>query len=91
MNDKKIEKEDLARLREFEETILNLQDEDAPKYAIDFEMEAQIKYDALIDHFGVESVSNAFKILDVSTEDLSDPPTYLDIYGYLEAKNKENN
>jgi hypothetical protein len=90
MSNKKIGKEDLQRLKEFEETILNLQDEDAPKYAIDFEMEAQIKYDALIDHFGVESVSDAFQTLQVSKDDLSDHPTYLDIYGYLEAKSKEN-
>ncbi len=90
MSHDKIEKEDLERLREFEESILNLRDENSPKYSIDFEMESQIKYDALIDHFGVEGVSNAFRVLEVSVEDLTDNPTYLDIYGYLEAKSKEN-
>ena len=52
MSNKKIGKKDLERLKEFEETILNLKDEDAPKYAIDFEMESQIKYDSLIDKIG---------------------------------------
>ena len=89
MSNKKIGKEDLKRLKDFEETILNLQGEDAPKYAIDYEMESQIKYDSLIDNFGVESVSEAFETLEVSREDLSDHLTYLDIYGYLEAKSKE--
>ena len=91
MSDNKIEKEDLQRLKDFEETILNLDEESAPKYAIDFEMESQIKYDALIDHFGVKSVSEALETLDISKEDLSDHSTYLDIYGYLEARNKNNN
>jgi hypothetical protein len=88
MNDKKIEKEDLQRLKDFQDTILNLKEEGAPKYEIDFEMESQIKYDALIDHFGVKSVSEALQTLEISKEDLSDNPTYLDIYGYLEARNK---
>ena len=91
MSNKKIGKKDLERLKEFEETILNLKDEDAPKYAIDFEMESQIKYDSLIDNFGVKSVSEALESLEISKEDLSDHPTYLDIYGYLEAKSKEQN
>ena len=85
----KIEKEDLERLRDFQETILNLEGEGVPKYSIDFEMEAQIKYDSLIDNFGVKAVSEALETLEVSKEDLSDHPTYLDIYGYLEAKSKE--
>lgn len=88
---KKIGKRELNRLKKFEDTILNLKDEDAPKYSIDYEMEAQIKYDSLIDNFGVESVSNAFESLEVSKDDLSDHSTYLDIYGYLEAKSKEQN
>jgi len=29
--------------------------------------------------------------LELSKDDLSDHPTYLDIYGYLEAKSKEKN
>lgn len=88
---KKIGKRELNRLKKFEDTILNLKDEDAPKYSIDYEMEAQIKYDSLIDNFGVELVSNAFESLEVSKDDLSDHSTYLDIYGYLEAKSKEQN
>ena len=91
MSEKKIGKEDLQRLKDFEETILNLQSEDAPKYAIDYEIEAQIKYDVLIDTFGVGAVSEALQTLETSKEDLSDHPTYLDIYGYLEAKSKGNN
>ena len=91
MSNKKIGKKDLERLKEFEETILNLKDEDAPKYAIDFEMESQIKYDSLIDNFGVKSVSEALESLEISKEDLSDHPTYLDTYGYLGAKSKEQN
>lgn len=90
MSGKKFEEEDLKRIKEFQETILNLNEEGAPKYSIDHEMESQIKYDVLIDNFGVDSVSEAFKVLDVSKEDLSDHPTYLDIYGYLEAKNRGN-
>lgn len=90
MSEKKIEKEDLQRLKDFEETILNLEGEDTPKYEIDFEMESQIKYDALIDHFGVESVSSALETLEISKDDLTDHPTYLDIYGYLEAKSRGN-
>lgn len=89
MSSKKFSKEEIKRIKDFERTILNLNEEGAPKYSVDYEMEAQIKYDVLIDNFGVESVSEAFKILDVSKEDLSDHPTYLDIYGYLEAKSKE--
>lgn len=88
---KKIGKRELNRLKKFEDTILNLKDEDAPKYSIDYEMEAQIKYDSLIDNFGVGLVSNAFESLEVSKDDLSDHSTYLDIYGYLEAKSKEQN
>ena len=91
MSRKKMSKEDLKRLKEFEETILNIKDEGAPKYSIDYEMEAQIKYDVLIDNFGVESVSEAFKVLEVSKDDLGDHPTYLDIYGYLEAKRNQKN
>jgi hypothetical protein len=90
MSDNKIEKEDLERFKDFEETILNLDGEDSPKYEIDFEMESQIKYDVLIDHFGVGPVSSALETLEISKDDLSDHPTYLDIYGYLEAKNKES-
>jgi hypothetical protein len=89
MNEKKIGKEELKRLKDFEDTILNLKEEGAPKYQIDWDMEVQVKYDALIDHFGVESVSEAFETLQVSKDDLSDQPTYLDIYGYIEAKSKE--
>ena len=91
MSNKKIGKEDLERLKEFEETILNLQDEDAPKYAIDYEMEAQIKYDVLIDNFGVGEVSEALTTLEIEKGDLTDHSTYLDIYGYLEAKSKGKN
>jgi len=91
MSNKKIGKEDLEKMKEFEETILNLKEEGAPKYAIDYEMEAQIKYDVLVDNFGVKNVSEAFETLEVSKDDLSDHPTYLDIYGYLEAKSKQEN
>ena len=91
MSNKKIGKEDLERMKEFEETILNLKEEGAPKYTIDYEMEAQIKYDVLVDNFGVKNVSDAFETLEVSKDDLSDHPTYLDIYGYLEAKSKQEN
>lgn len=86
---KKIGKRELNRMKKFEDTILNLKEEGAPKYAIDYEMEAQIKYDSLVDNFGVGPVSNAFGVLEVSKDDLTDHPTYLDIYGYLEAKSKE--
>jgi hypothetical protein len=54
-------------------------------------MESQIKYDVLIDHFGVPAVFDALETLEISKDDLSDHPTYLDIYGYLEAKTKEKN
>ena len=54
-------------------------------------MEAQIKYDVLVDHFGVPAVFDALKTLEISKDDLSDHPTYVDIYGYLEAKTKEKN
>lgn len=86
----KIEKEDLQRLKDFEETILNLESEDAPKYVIDYEMEAQIKYDVLIDTFGVKEVSEALEYMGASKDDLTDHPTYLDIYAYLEEKNRED-
>jgi len=89
MSKKNFSKEELKRIKDFEKTILNLNEEGAPKYSVDYEMEAQIKYDVLIDNFGVETVSEAFTTLEVSKEDLSDHPTYLDIYGYLEAKSKE--
>ena len=88
---KKIGKKELERLKKFEDTILNLKDESAPKYSIDYEMEAQIKYDVLVDHFGVPAVFDALEILEISKDDLSDHPTYLDIYGYLEAKTKQKN
>lgn len=90
MSNKKFGKKDLERMKKFEDTILNLKEEGAPKYSIDYEMEAQIKYDSLIDNFGVDDVSKAFETLEVSKDDLSDHPTYLDIYGYLEAKSKQN-
>ena len=86
---KKIGKKELEKLKKFEDTILNLKEEGAPKYSIDYEMEAQIKYDVLVDTFGVGSVSDAFEVLEISKDDLTDHPTYLDIYGYLEAKSKE--
>ena len=88
---KKIGKRELNRLKKFEDTILNLKEEGAPKYSIDYEMEAQIKFDVLIENFGVKKVSEALEKLEVSKDDLSDHSTYLDIYGYLEAKNKEKN
>lgn len=88
---KKIGKKELGRLKKFEDTILNLKDEDAPKYSIDYEMESQIKFDVLIENFGVKEVSEALETLDLSKDDLYDHPTYLDIYGYLEAKTKEKN
>ena len=86
---KKIGKKELEKLKKFEDTILNLKEEGAPKYSIDYEMEAQIKYDVLVDTFGVGPVSDAFEVLEISKDDLTDHPTYLDIYGYLEAKSKE--
>jgi len=86
---KKIGKRELNRLKKFEDTILNLKEEGAPKYSIDHEMEAQIKFDVLIENFGVKEVTEALEKLELSKDDLSDHPTYLDIYGYLEAKNKE--
>jgi len=86
MNDNKFDGEDLERFKEFEENILNLNEEGAPKYKIDWDLEIQIKYDALIDHFGVKAVSEGFIALDLSKDDLGDPEKYLDIYGYLEAK-----
>ena len=88
---KKIGKRELNRLKKFEDTILNLKEEGAPKYSVDYEMEAQIKFDVLIENFGVKEVSEALEKLELSKDDLSDQPTYLDIYGYLEAKNKEKN
>jgi len=54
---KKIGKRELNRLKKFEDTILNLKEEGAPKYSIDYEMEAQIKFDVLIENFGVKEVS----------------------------------
>ncbi len=88
---KKIGKGDLSRLKNFEHKILNLKGEDAPKYAIDYEMESQIKFDVLIENFGVNEVSEALATLNLSKDDLHDHPTYLDIYGFLEAKNKGEN
>ena len=88
---KKIGKRELNRLKKFEDTILNLKEEGAPKYSVDYEMEAQIKFDVLIENFGVKEVSEALEKLELSKDDLSDHPTDLDIYGYLEAKNKEKN
>lgn len=88
---KKIGKRELNRLKKFEDTILNLNEEGAPKYSIDYEMEAQIKFDVLIENFGVKEVSEALEEMELSKDDLSDHPTYLDIYGYLEAKSKEKN
>jgi hypothetical protein len=88
---KKIGKRELNRLKKFEDTILNLKEEGAPKYSIDYEMEAQIKFDVLIENFGVKEVSEALENMELSKDDLSDHPTYLDIYGYLEAKSKEKN
>ena len=68
---KKIGKGDLTRLKKFEEKILNLKGEDAPKYAIDYEMESQIKFDVLIENFGVKEVSEALETLDLSKDDLT--------------------
>lgn len=90
MTDNKFDKEDLERFKEFEENILNLKEEGAPKYEVDWDLEIQIKYDALIDHFGVEAVSEGFTSFQISKDDLSDQSTYLDIYGYLEAKQKQS-
>ena len=83
---KKIGKVETNRLKKFEEKILNLTDEDAPKYSIDYEMESQIRYDVLIDNFGVTAVSEGLKTLDIGKEDLFDQPIYLDIYNYLSKK-----
>jgi hypothetical protein len=83
---KKIGKTETNRLKKFEEKILNLTDEDAPKYSIDYEMESQIRYDVLIDNFGVASVSEGLKTLDIGKEDLFDQAIYLDIYNHLSKK-----
>ena len=83
---KNIGKVETNRLKKFEEKILNLTDEDAPKYSIDYEMESQIRYDVLIDNFGVAAVSEGLKTLDIGKEDLFDQPIYLDIYNYLSKK-----
>jgi hypothetical protein len=87
----KIGKRELNRLKKFEDTILNLKEEGAPKYSIDHEMEAQIKFDVLIENFGVVEVTEALTKMDLLKDDLSEHSTYLDIYGYLEAKNKGKN
>jgi hypothetical protein len=63
---KKIGKRELNRLKKFEDTILNLKEEGAPKYSIDYEMEAQIKFDVLIENFGVKEVSVALEKLELS-------------------------
>ena len=78
---KKIGKRELNRLKKFEDTILNLKEEGAPKYSVDYEMEAQIKFDVLIENFGVKEVSEALEKLELSKDYLSDHPTYLYIYG----------
>ena len=83
---KKIGKVETNRLKKFEEKILNLTDEDAPKYSIDYEMESQIRYDVLIDNFGVAAVSEGLKTLDIGKEDLFDQAIYLDIYNHLSKK-----
>ena len=83
---KKIGKVETNRLKKFEEKILNLTDEDAPKYSIDYEMESQIRYDVLIDNFGVAAVSEGLKTLDIGKEDLFDQTIYLDIYNHLSKK-----
>jgi hypothetical protein len=49
-------------------------------------MESQIRYDVLIDNFGVASVTEALKTLDIRKEDLFDQPIYLDIYNHLSTK-----
>jgi hypothetical protein len=90
MTENKFDKEDLERFKEFEDNILNLNEEGAPKYEVDWDLEIQIKYDALIDHFGVNLVSEGFSSFGISKDDLSDQSTYLDIYGYLEAKQKQS-
>jgi hypothetical protein len=84
---KKIGKVETNRLKKFEDKILNLTDEDAPKYYIDYEMESQIRYDVLIDNFGVSAVSEGLKTLGIGKEDLFDQPIYLDIYNYLSKNN----
>lgn len=81
-----LDQEDLQRLREFEDKILSLQEEGAPKYSIDYQMESQIKYDVLIDHFGVDFVPEALESFGVSVEDLADSKVYLDIYNCLKLK-----
>lgn len=84
---KEIEKEDIERLAEFEETILNLQtDSDSPKYSIDYEMESQVKYDVLIDSFGVSEVSNAIKEFGIDKIDLSHHQTFIEIFNHLKNK-----
>ena len=83
---KKIGKTETNRLKKFEEKILNLTDEDAPKYSIDYEMESQIRYDVLIDNFGVAAVSEGLKTLDIGKGDLFDQAIYLDIYNHLSKK-----
>lgn len=84
---KNIGKTETNRLKKFEEKILNLTDEDAPKYSIDYEMESQIRYDVLIDNFGVAEVSEGLKTLDIGKEDLFDQAIYLDIYNHLSKNN----
>jgi hypothetical protein len=83
---KEIEKEDLDRLAEFEKTILNLQGEDSPLYNIDYEMEAQIRYDVLIDLFEVSDVFDSLKQLDISKDDLWNHLKFIEVYDYLTSK-----
>lgn len=87
----KIGKRELSRLKKFETTILNLKGENAPRYSVDYEMEARIKFDVLVENFGEKEVYEALNNLEIIKDDLSDHPTYLDIYGYLEAKKNQTN
>lgn len=80
MTERNIKIEDLERLQEFEGQILSLDEEGAPKYSIDYEMESQIKFDFLIETFGVDRVFRSFESLGIQKDDLSEPEVYQKIY-----------
>ncbi len=79
--------DDLKRFSEFEEKLLNLKDSGVV-YKKDDSLEIEIKKEALFSHFGQEKTEQLMEKLGIKFEDLVNQSVYIEIYKFLDNKQK---
>ena len=79
--------DDLKRFSEFEEKLLSLKDSGVV-YKKDDSLEIDIKKEALFSQFGQEKTEQLMEKLGIKFEDLVNQSVYIEIYKFLDNKQK---